>query len=72
LLNDLFVLPSHRRRGIGSELLHAAIDYGRAMDAVRISLTTDVANATAQATYESQGWQRDQAFYTCHFLPAGS
>ena len=71
-LNDLFVLPSHRRQGIGSELLDAAIAYGRAMGAVRISLTTDIANATAQATYESQGWQREQAFYTYLFLPAVS
>jgi GNAT superfamily N-acetyltransferase len=69
LLNDLFVLPSHRRQGIASDLLNAAIAYGHAMGAVRISLTTDIANATAQATYEAQGWQRDQAFYTYHFLP---
>ncbi len=71
-LNDLYVLPSHRRQGIGSLLLDAAMAYGRAMGAVRISLTTDIANATAQATYEAKGWQRDQAFYTYHFLPAGS
>ena len=69
LLNDLFVLPSHRRQGIGSLLLDAAVAYGHAMGAVRISLTTDTANATAQATYEAQGWKRDQAFYTYHFFP---
>ena len=69
LLNDLFVLASHRRQGIASDLLNAAIAYGHAMGAVRISLTTDITNATAQATYEAQGWQRDQAFYTYHFLP---
>jgi hypothetical protein len=37
---------------------------------VRLSLTTNIANLTAQATYEAQGWKRDEAFYVYHFLPA--
>jgi GNAT superfamily N-acetyltransferase len=69
LLNDLFVLPSHRRQGVGALLLEAAVQYGRAMRAVRLSLTTNIANVTAQATYEAQGWKRDEAFYAYHFVP---
>ena len=70
LLNDLFVAPSHRRQGVGALLLDAAVQYGRSLGAVRLSLTTNVENLTAQATYEAQGWKRDEAFYVYHFLPA--
>lgn len=69
VLNDLFVAPSHRRQGVGALLLNAAVTHGQALGAVRVSLTTSIANVTAQATYEAQGWQRDQAFYTYHFVP---
>jgi hypothetical protein len=34
---------------------------------VRISLTTNVANATAQSVYEAQGWARETAFLTYNF-----
>jgi hypothetical protein len=30
-------------------------------------LTTNIENLTAQATYEAQGWKRDEAFYVHHF-----
>jgi len=68
LLNDLFVAPRHRRQGVGALLLDAAVQYGRSLGAVRLSLTTNIANLTAQATYEAQGWKRDEAFYVYHFL----
>jgi GNAT superfamily N-acetyltransferase len=70
LLNDLFVVPSHRRQGVGAGLLDAAVQYGRSLGAVRLSLTTNIANLNAQATYEARGWKRDEAFYVYHFLPA--
>lgn len=70
LLNDLFVAPSHRRRGVGALLLDAAVRHGRALGAVRLSLSTHVSNTTAQATYQAQGWQRDTDFLVYHFLPA--
>ena len=67
ILNDLFVVPSHRRSGVGSALLQAATDHARALGAVRVSLNTDVANATAQATYEARGWKRDREYFAYHF-----
>ena len=70
LLNDLFVAPGHRRQGVGALLLDAAVQYGRSMGAVRLSLTTNIANLTAQATYEAQGWKRDEAFYAYHYALA--
>jgi ribosomal protein S18 acetylase RimI-like enzyme len=62
ILNDLFVAPEARRRGVGEALLAAAADHGRQAGAVRLELSTAVTNATAQALYESQGWQRETIF----------
>ena len=67
LLNDLYVVSSHRRHGVGSLLLEAAVAHAKAEQAVRISLTTNVANATAQSVYEAQGWAREKAFFTYNF-----
>jgi GNAT superfamily N-acetyltransferase len=67
ILNDLYVDASARRAGVGARLLGAATAFARAMGAVRISLNTDVQNVAAQATYEREGWERDQKFYTYNF-----
>jgi GNAT superfamily N-acetyltransferase len=69
ILNDLFVVPSQRRAGVGSALLRAAVDYARSLGAVRVTLNTDIQNATAQATYEAGGWKRDREYYVYHFTP---
>jgi GNAT superfamily N-acetyltransferase len=62
ILNDLFVTPEARRRGTGSALLNAAAEYGRGVGAVRLVLSTEIGNTTAQAVYESLGWKRDTVF----------
>jgi GNAT superfamily N-acetyltransferase len=67
LLNDLFVVSSHRRHGVGALLLKAAAAHAQSEQAVRISLTTNVANATAQSVYEAQGWERETAFLTYNY-----
>jgi GNAT superfamily N-acetyltransferase len=63
ILNDLFLAPEARRRGAGSALLEAAAEYGRRVGAVRLVLSTEATNATAQAAYEKMGWKRDTAFW---------
>ncbi len=64
ILNDLFVAPEARRRGAGALLLDAAADHGRRCGAVRLALSTEVDNRTAQALYEKHGWSRDTAFFS--------
>src|SRR6185312_12170646 len=44
ILNDLFVLPEARRMAAGSRLLSAAADFGRAVGAARLTLSTEVTN----------------------------
>ena len=69
ILNDLFVAPGHRRGGVGAGPVAAATEFAKSLGAVRVTLTTDIHNAAAQATYQALGWHRDQAFYVYHFLP---
>ena len=64
VLNDLFVAAESRTRGTGAALLNAAAEYGRRVGAVRLALSTEVANTTAQAVYERLGWKRDTVFYS--------
>ncbi len=65
ILNDLFVTQAARRRGVASLLLRRAAEFGRAMGAVRLSLSTALTNQAGQKLYESLGWERDEAF--CHY-----
>ena len=62
ILNDLFVAPDARRRGAGSALLQSAALYGRSVGALRLVLSTEIANTTAQAVYERIGWKRETVF----------
>ncbi|RDS85531.1 GNAT family N-acetyltransferase [Dyella psychrodurans] len=62
LLNDLFVAPDARRRGVASALLEASAEHARALGAASLLLSTAIDNAPAQALYESLGWRRDPGF----------
>ena len=64
VLNDLFVAPAARGRGVGSALLDAAAAHARAAGAVRLVLQTATDNSPAQRLYERRGWTRDDAFVT--------
>lgn len=66
ILNDLFVTPTARRSGVAAQLLAAAADHGRAVGAVRLSLSTAINNKPAQALYAAQGWIRDTEFHAYH------
>jgi GNAT superfamily N-acetyltransferase len=63
ILNDLFVAPDARRDGVGVALLRAAVDFGRAANAVALELSTAASNHGAQALYEREGWERDRDFF---------
>lgn len=62
ILNDLFVVPEARRAGVGRALLAAAREFGKAAGAVRLILSTEVTNTTAQALYGSEGWVKQTDF----------
>ena len=62
ILNDLYVRSDARRKKAGSLLLAAATRFARAAGAVRLTLSTEIANHAAQALYEAQGWRRQTDF----------
>jgi GNAT superfamily N-acetyltransferase len=63
LLNDLFVTPAARKKGIATLLLERAKKHGRDSASGWLLLSTGVANTSAQSLYENNGWQRVNDFY---------
>lgn len=63
ILNDLFVAPYARRGGVGLALVREAARVAREAGAVKIKVSTAIANAPARRLYEGQGWKRDEDFY---------
>ncbi|BCJ48400.1 N-acetyltransferase [Actinoplanes ianthinogenes] len=64
-LNDLFVAPAARRRGVGQALVRACAAEARAAGAIGVQLQTAPDNETAQALYRSEGFEPDtfSAYY---------
>lgn len=52
ILEDMVIVPSFRKMGLGSELLKKAIDFARERNCLRITLLTDFDNETAIHFYE--------------------
>jgi ribosomal protein S18 acetylase RimI-like enzyme len=62
ILNDLFVAPAARQRGVGRALLDAARDHAKATGAKRLVLSTAVTNREARALYEAYGYKQEDVF----------
>jgi ribosomal protein S18 acetylase RimI-like enzyme len=63
VLNDLFVHPEFRNRGVATQLLHHARKLAQETDAASLMLETAVSNVQAQALYEKLGWVRSDDYY---------
>ena len=63
ILNDLFVTPGARGRGIGTALLAEATRLAAKTRARGLELATATDNLPAQRLYEKLGWKRDRAFH---------
>jgi ribosomal protein S18 acetylase RimI-like enzyme len=50
----------------------AAQAFAAQRKVARLELSTARSNATAQALYESLGWQRDEEFFTYRWSPGPS
>jgi ribosomal protein S18 acetylase RimI-like enzyme len=66
ILNDLFVAPACRKRGVAKRLLDAAAAHAKDASAIRLSLSTALDNNAAQSLYVSQGWELGQNFHVFH------
>jgi ribosomal protein S18 acetylase RimI-like enzyme len=54
-LEELYVIPEQRRKGIGRALLEASIEAAREASANHFDLTTGETDLEARGLYESQG-----------------
>jgi ribosomal protein S18 acetylase RimI-like enzyme len=62
ILNDLFVVPEARNRGVARKLMERARRLAEDTGAKGIVLETAIDNRAAQALYEDLGYQRDDEF----------
>ena len=62
ILNDLYVEPAARGRGVGEALMQAARELAMSDGSAELMLQTARDNVTAQRLYEKLGWQRDNEF----------
>jgi ribosomal protein S18 acetylase RimI-like enzyme len=62
ILNDLYVAPRFRGRGVARALLARARSHAEATGAGGMSLATQHDNHPAQRLYEALGWVRDEEF----------
>jgi GNAT superfamily N-acetyltransferase len=64
LLNDLFVLPEHRGKGLSKALIVKTQDLARKTGAAGVSLQTDKTNEVGNKLYPTMGFDVDEAnFY---------
>ena len=64
ILNDLFVIESHRKKGIANQLIHCSIGLALEINAIRVDLGTAQDNYSAQALYKKLGFIRDTQFFS--------
>ena len=61
ILNDLFVLPEVRGKGVGEAILNHAKQFAKATNSKGLSLET-AENNPAQKLYEKLNWQKEEGF----------
>lgn len=62
VLNDLFVIPEMRSKGVGKTLLQQAKSFAESTHAKGIGLQTAITNTSAQRLYESLGYKKNTQF----------
>jgi ribosomal protein S18 acetylase RimI-like enzyme len=65
VLNDLYVAPAARRRGVAQALMRSALRHAIETGAAYLTLETARDNTPAQALYVAEGWTLDDEY--CHF-----
>jgi GNAT superfamily N-acetyltransferase len=71
-LEDFYVLPELRGKGIGQAMLAFAEEHARGLGAARLELHVLEGNEGARRLYERQGWQRTPYLWYLKDLPQGA
>lgn len=61
-LNDLWVEPAYRKKGVGQILMTKVQELAKEMNCKRVDLQTDLTNKKARSLYEKNGMVADQEF----------
>jgi ribosomal protein S18 acetylase RimI-like enzyme len=64
VLNDLFVVSSHRKQGIANGLIDCSFKLAKSSGSIRVDLSTDKDNFSAQALYEKIGFVKDTEYFS--------
>tara|TARA_B110000263_G_scaffold5816_1_gene5011 strand:+ start:60 stop:509 length:450 start_codon:yes stop_codon:yes gene_type:complete len=59
VLNDLFVSPKARCKGVATALIRESINFARAESCSGLLLETTDDNTTAQGLYKRMGWKKE-------------
>jgi ribosomal protein S18 acetylase RimI-like enzyme len=70
-VNEVGVAPSHRRRGIGRELVAALLARGRELGCVEAWVGTEPENVAARALYAAAGGVEDREPFVLVSFPLG-
>jgi GNAT superfamily N-acetyltransferase len=68
ILNDLYVVPEHRKAGVGAALMEHAKAFALEDRSKGLSLATQTDNLRAQALYAKQGYLKDTEFFQYHLV----
>lgn len=63
ILNDLFVDPLHRKKGIATALMNTARQLAEDTHAKGLMLETGKENSSAQKLYEKLGYQKEEDYF---------
>ncbi|MEO8067351.1 MAG: GNAT family N-acetyltransferase [Flavobacteriales bacterium] len=69
-INEVGVAPTHRSRGIATQLLDALLQHGRAIGCTEAWVGTETTNAHARRLYVSAGGVEDTGFVLYEFALA--
>jgi len=62
-INDMAVLPTHQRRGVGAALLEAALRRAARLNLTHVMVNTDRANERARAFYAALGFAESSVLH---------
>jgi len=66
LLEDLYVAPAGRRKGVATALMRHAENFARESGAERLTLATAHDNRRAQSLYMHLGYLKEEHFWYYH------
>ncbi|MEA4986712.1 MAG: GNAT family N-acetyltransferase, partial [Anaerovorax sp.] len=62
-VDDLYVLPSYRKNGIGKKIMNYIVEYARDHDYKRVQLHVEMDNEKAHNLYRGLGFNEEEMLF---------